>query len=240
MYTFHPSTGLAVWGDIFSLSLVENNNSAASYWRGVATIQPISGSKRVYRRAAAGRLDTGCALAVARVLQHTRNYVPTRTAEGAWEATGAGDDFPVESAFVPSEYGDSAERTQARLRQVLAGRFLLFGRRLGGFLPQPAYPADDAASVSPLWFASRPKLPPMLLLTGGADQVVPCDQTTRFAEAARGAGNDVTQLIFEEAGHGGGAVNCAAGRRATLDFLRSNGLLTGPERESDDPRSAGR
>ena len=78
----------------------------------------------------------------------------------------------------------------------------------------------------------------MLLLTGSADQVVPCDQTSQFTEAAQQAGNDVCQLVFEGAIHGGGAVNSAAGRRATLDFLRYRGLLTGPARETDDPRDA--
>ena len=78
----------------------------------------------------------------------------------------------------------------------------------------------------------------MLLLSGSADQVVPCDQTAQFAETARAAGNDVAQLVFEGAVHGGGAVNCAAGRQATLDFLRHHGLLNGPVRDSDDPRDA--
>ena len=169
----------------------------------------------------------------------SRTYVPTRSADGSWEATAAGKDFPVSNAFVPSKYGDSAERTQARLKTVLAGGLLLFGRRFGGLLPSPSrYPSDDAASVSPLRRASRPDLPPMLLLTGSADQVVPCDQTAQFAETARAAGNDVAQLVFEGAVHGGGAVNCAAGRQATLDFLRHHGLLNGPVRDSDDPRDA--
>ena len=50
----------------------------------------------------------------------------------------------------------------------------------------------------------------MLLLAGDRDQVVPCEQTQRFADTARAAGNDVTVLVFEGAVHGGGALNCAA------------------------------
>ena len=83
----------------------------------------------------------------------------------------------------------------------------------------------------------------MLLLTGGADQVVPCDQTRRFAETAQAAGNEVAQLIFDEAVHGGGGVNSATGRRATLAFFRHHGLLpsgaaAAAEEEADDPRDA--
>ena len=168
-----------------------------------------------------------------------RTYVPTPTDDGSWKPTRAGSEFPVENAFVPSKYGNTAEETQARLRSVLAGGLMLFGRRAGGLLPaHKNFPLDDAASVSPLRRASRPDLPPMLLLTGGADQVVPCDQTRQFADVARAAGNEVTQLIFEGAVHGGGAVNSAAGRQATLGFLRHHGLLTGPPRDSDDPRDA--
>ena len=69
-------------------------------------------------------------------------------------------------------------------------------------------------------------------------QVVPCEQTCHFAETARAAGNDVAQLIFEGAVHGGGAVNCAAGRQAILAFLRHHHLLSGPVRPLDDPRDA--
>ena len=78
----------------------------------------------------------------------------------------------------------------------------------------------------------------MLLLTGGADQIVPCDQTRRFAEAAQAAGNDVAQLVFDEAVHGGGGVNCAAGREATLAFLRHHELLPSGAELDDDPRDA--
>ena len=169
----------------------------------------------------------------------SKTYVPKRAAAGGWEATAAGKDFRVASAFVPPKYGHSAEATQERLRTVLASGLLLFGRRLGGLLPaRERYPADDGASVSPLRRAGRADLPPMLLLAGGADPVAPCEQASHFAESARAAGNDVAQLVFEGAEHGEGAVNCAAGRQATLDFLRHHRLLTGAARHTDDPRDA--
>ena len=61
------------------------------------------------------------------------------------------------NAFVPEEHGGTAEATHARLRTVFAGGFLCFGRRLFGLLPAgPAFPDDDAASVSPLRLADRP------------------------------------------------------------------------------------
>ena len=170
-----------------------------------------------------------------------RTYAP-RWAEDSscWEETPAGNDFAVANAFVPEKYTATQEATQQRLQTVLAGGLLCFGRRRFGLLPAATgqFPADDGQSVSPLRLATRGEaLPPMLLLTGGADQVVPCEQTSRFADAVREAGGNVTQLIFEEAEHGGGGVNCAAGREATLRFLRYHGLL-GPDQGQDDPRDA--
>ena len=169
-----------------------------------------------------------------------RNYAQRRAGDGRWEDTPAGVDFPVANAFVPDKYTGTQEATQQRLRTVLAGGLLCFGRRCFGLLPAATgpFPPDDAQSVSPLRLAARgDALPPMLLLTGGADQVVPCAQTSRFADAARAAGGEVSQLIFDGAVHGGGGVNCAAGREATLRFLRHHGLL-GPDNGLDDPRDA--
>lgn len=167
-------------------------------------------------------------------------YIPRKAADGKWEATPAASELRVANAFVPEKYSHSAEATQRRLREVLAGGLLCFGRRRVGLLPAVGrYPADDAASVSPLRRAAqRSDLPPMLLLTGSDDQVVPCEQTRRFSEAARAAGNDVTQLIFDGAIHGGGGCNCVAGREATLAFLRHHELLRGPALPQDDPRDA--
>lgn len=173
-------------------------------------------------------------------------YVPRRGPDGAsWEETPAGTDFAVANAFVPEEHRHSQEATHTRLRTVLAGGLLAFGRRWKGLLPAPeCYPSDRGASVSPLRRASRRSdLPPMLLLSGGDDQIVPCTQTERFCDVARGAGNSVTNLIFEGAVHGGGAINCDRGRVAVIDFLRHHDLLRhGPSTASpnfdSDPRNA--
>ena len=103
-----------------------------------------------------------------------RNYAPRRAGDGRWEDTPAGVDFPVANAFVPDKYTGTQEATQQRLRTVLAGGLLCFGRRCFGLLPAATgpFPPDDAQSVSPLRLAaSGDALPPMLLLTGGADQV---------------------------------------------------------------------
>ena len=188
-----------------------------------------------------------------------KTYVPRRLIKKAgasraeWDDTPAAKDFEVENAFVPTEkYGNTQEETQERLRTVLAGGLLCFGRRWKGLLPAASgrFPLDDdAASVSPLRRASfRSDLPPMLLLTAGNDQVVPCEQTSRFAETAREGGNEVAQLIFEEAVHGGGGINCKEGRQAALDFLRYHELLPPPlpmpvtaekeEVDESDPRDA--
>ena len=162
------------------------------------------------------------------------SYAPVKSADGSWEPTPAGSNFRVENAFVPESAPvpprkprESAEATRARLRLVLAGGLLCFGRRWGGLLPAARkFPLDeDAASVSPLTLAGRSGLPPILLLCGGDDNIVPCEQSERFVEAAREAGNEASALIFEGAGHGGGSVNSAAGRAAVVQFLRYHGVL---------------
>ena len=166
-------------------------------------------------------------------------YAPRRAMDGRWEETPAGKEFRVANAFVPvDEHGHSAEATQARLKTVFASGFLCWGRRAFGLLPAAKkFPDDDAISVSPLRLADRVGLPPMLLLTGSADQIVPCEQTSRFAEVAQDAGNEVAHLIFEGAVHGGGGVNSAAGRAAALAFLRHHGLIDSPVAD-DDTRDA--
>ena len=158
-------------------------------------------------------------------------YAPRRSADGkTWEPTPAANEFRVENVFVPTKrFGGTAAKTQARLRTVLAGGLLCFGRTWCGLLPAVSrFPADDdAASVSPLRLADQSGLPPMLLMSGGDDTVVPCEQTSQFAEAARAAGNEVAEIIFDGAPHGGGGVNSIAGREATLDFLQRHAILHG-------------
>lgn len=167
------------------------------------------------------------------------SYVPSRGSNGTWLPTSAAKDFRVPNVFVPLKYGHSAEATRAKLRAVLANNLLCYGRRFFGLVPPlQRYPADDAASTSPLRLANSSCLPPMLIASGDADEVVPCDQISRFVEAAQAAGNEVTHIIFEDAGHGEGGTSCAAGRQAVLQFLRHHKLLQGPKREEDDPRDA--
>ena len=60
------------------------------------------------------------------------------------------------------------------------------------------------------------------------------------SESARPAGNDVAQLVFEGAAHGGGGVNCVAGRAATLAFLRHHALLRAPAADDDAADADGR
>ena len=105
------------------------------------------------------------------------------------------------------------------------------GKTLAYLLPAAArFPTDDdAAAVEPLRHAGREGLPPMLLLTGGADQIVPCAQTRRFAEKAQAAGNEVSQLIFEGAIHGGGGVSQDFHLAESYAQLRTLRLADGPD-----------
>lgn len=61
--------------------------------------------------------------------------------------------------------------------------------------------AELARLVSPLTYASRPG-PPLLLVHGEADMVVPVAETTILAEALRQAGRPVTTRLLPGAGHG--------------------------------------
>ena len=169
-----------------------------------------------------------------------QTYVPHASPDGEWLSTPAASEFAVSNVFVPDRYAETAEKTQGRLRDVFAGGLMCFGRRRFGLLPSVRrYPDDDAASVSPLRRVSqRADLPPMLLMSGSIDQVVPCEQTSMFADTAVRAGNKVAHLIFEGAEHGDGGCNCAAGRRATLEFLRHHGALWGEAPSMEDPSDA--
>ena len=145
-----------------------------------------------------------------------------------------------------------------------------------GWVPASLFAPGEAAiaAISPLSVAAQRSLPPILILTGGADEVVPAGQQVhlphraiarvfrsllaltgkastqqltypyscklawwrappirtrfsaqeRFADVARSAGSRVTLLRFEGAPHGGGGVNCAAGRAAVREFLAAHGL----------------
>ena len=120
--------------------------------------------------------------------------------------------------------GGDARAAAARARRRPA---LLWPGAVGRIAAGGAKISDrrGCASVSPLTLAGRSGLPPILLLCGGDDNIVPCEQSERFVEAAREAGNEASALIFEGAGHGGGSVNSAAGRAAIVQFLRYHGVL---------------
>jgi len=59
---------------------------------------------------------------------------------------------------------------------------------------------EDYQQASPLFLASRP-YPPVLLLTGGDDRRVPVAHTYDFYDALRAAGNPVDLHVFSGQGH---------------------------------------
>ena len=79
--------------------------------------------------------------------------------------------------------------------------------------------------ISPIQYADR--APPMLLLHGTEDQLVPFDQSVRMCEAVTAAGGDCTLVEYPGADHGFigeklGTENADNALEVTLEWLREN------------------
>jgi acetyl esterase/lipase len=167
----------------------------------------------------------------------SKSWYPIRADDGSWQETPAVDDLPLKNVFMPK--GGTPAEAQEVVRKTVAGVFLAFGRRANGWLPASVVshqPSDGAASISPLSRASTPGLPPILMLIGGSDTVVPAEQQLHFAETARAAGNRVSALVFEGGSHGVGGINSTAGREAVRRFLEAQGICLKPAQDENiDP-----
>lgn len=75
-----------------------------------------------------------------------------------------------------------------------------------------------ARAVSPLHHI-HPKAPPVLILHGTADKLVPYAQSTEFAKALKAAGIPVWLQTLPGAGHGGPAFGHPALQQLTRDFF---------------------
>ena len=60
---------------------------------------------------------------------------------------------------------------------------------------------EKGAKASPITYVSKDD-PPILIMHGDADTIVPLDQSERFYEALKKAGVDATLHIVKGAGHG--------------------------------------
>jgi dipeptidyl aminopeptidase/acylaminoacyl peptidase len=88
-------------------------------------------------------------------------------------------------------------------------------RLVGGPLPEFREAAQQA---SPITHISADD-PPVLLLHGAADRVVPAQQAVEFAAALKAAGVDSTLTILPDTGHKPSLDLGAAGGQALLSFL---------------------
>ena len=161
----------------------------------------------------------------------------------------AAAEMATPSVLVPAGTGDTPEATQRQLGRNVIASFSSRSAAWRGWLPATSvrapppplararasppvttprplpprapqlYSHERGAALSPLGAAEQRGLPPMLLLSGGADTIVPSGQVELFAEAARRRGNDAALVVFERADHGGGGFNTRAGRDAVLRFL---------------------
>lgn len=81
--------------------------------------------------------------------------------------------------------------------------------------------------LSPITYV-REKAPPVLILTGLEDSLVPVDYTLRYVDTARSAGRRVDLITIPRAGHGFDAIPGSAGnqivRNATIAFLKREEL----------------
>lgn len=156
----------------------------------------------------------------------SKHFIPSRSPNGLGETPEA-DKFDVPCMWVPKGTGTTAAACQTQLQKVIAGQFLAFGLNKKGWLPASTlYDDDKARSISPLSLATRRGLPPMFAYSAGADEVVPCSQQELFVERYRSAGNSIAQVIYAKAAHGGGGVNCPAGREAILKFLEHHKIIS--------------
>jgi acetyl esterase/lipase len=104
-------------------------------------------------------------------------------------------------------------------------------RLVGGPLPEFREAAQQASPVTHISADD----PPVLLLHGAADSVVPAQQSVEFAAALKAAGVDCTLLILPDIGHKPSLDLGAAGGQALLSFLdRVLGPGIRPDR-GDDP-----
>lgn len=86
---------------------------------------------------------------------------------------------------------------------------------------------DLYAEVSPSTTVARPA-PPVLILTGLDDSLVPVEGTLRYVDQARAARRDIELITIPRAGHGFDVISGGIGRQilrqSMIDFLRRKGL----------------
>jgi dipeptidyl aminopeptidase/acylaminoacyl peptidase len=88
-------------------------------------------------------------------------------------------------------------------------------RLVGGPLPEFREAAQQASPVTHISADD----PPVLLLHGAADRVVPVQQSVEFAAALKSAGVDSTLVILPDIGHQPSLALAGAGGQALLSFL---------------------
>ena len=84
---------------------------------------------------------------------------------------------------------------------------------VGGPIPENL---EKAAKASPITYVSKDD-PPILIMHGDADPIVPLDQSQRFYDALKKAGVDATLHVVKGAGHGFGGPEIEAVTAAFFD-----------------------
>jgi carboxymethylenebutenolidase len=111
------------------------------------------------------------------------------------------------------------------------GRIGLIGFSNGGILATGVGARDPAVTAAVIYYGTRPwplkepvtRLPPLLILHGDADTVIPVEQGRQLADLARQLGGTAELEIYPGERHGFGArletANGADGLRRALGFL---------------------
>jgi carboxymethylenebutenolidase len=124
--------------------------------------------------------------------------------------TGVGDEFEQQYALRATLVDDLADHLLAQ--KDSNGKVALVGFSNGGILATGAATLDPKISAAVIYYGTEPwplerpprRYPPLLILHGDADKIIPVDAGKRLAEQAKKLGASVDLVIYPGEGHGFG------------------------------------
>jgi carboxymethylenebutenolidase len=128
----------------------------------------------------------------------------------AADDTGAGDEFEQQYELRAKLVGDIADRLLAQKESN--GKLALIGFSNGGILATGAATLDARITAAVIYYGTEPwplgrpakRYPPMLVLHGDADRIIPVSAGMRLSQQAKQLGAPVDLVIYPGEGHGFG------------------------------------